>query len=196
MKIEKNIIGIGLLLSICWAVFAAAQDVPFVEPFDSLNSGSLHGQNGWSAQEQSAAQVTNSVTYAGGQSAMLGTNTVAWHDFTDSAATNVWVDFYARSAYPTNSSTPSLTGSVAAAFFIDKDGAIVAISNATWVTLSYTVSSNEWHRFSVNLDYVNEKWSIFEADDTPNKLSTIVATNLAFSSSSTNAYFRRFRVKN
>ena len=195
MKFKRNRLIIAAA-GMCAAVFCFAQGVPFIEPFDSLNDGSLHGQNGWSARRQSDALVTNSVAYAGGQSAMMGTNTVVWHDFTDTTATNVWIDFYARSAYPTNSSVPSLTGSVAAAFYIDKDGAIVAVSNNTWVTLSYTVSSNEWHRFSVNLDYQNKKWSIFAADNTPNKLSTIVATNLAFSASSTNEYFHRFRVKN
>ena len=194
MKKLTNILVLAAAI-ICGS-FVLAQDIPFMEPFDSLNTGELHGQNSWNAQRQSEVKVTNSVTYAGGQSAMLGTNTVAWHDFSDSSATNVWVDFYARSSYPADSVAPSLTGSVAAAFFINKDGAIVAVSNTTWVTLSYTVSSNEWHRFSVNLDYVNEKWAIFAVDDTPNKLSTIVATNLAFSASSTNEYFHRFRVKN
>jgi hypothetical protein len=185
-----------LCLCLFVSIFAVAQDVPFVESFDSLDSGALHNQNDWSARHQNDAQVESSTVYAGGNAATLGTNTVVWHDFTNSAATNVWVDFYARSSYPTNSSEPSIDGSVAAAFYIDKDGKIRAISNNTWVTLGYTVSSNEWHRFTVNLDYVNEKWSIFAADDTPNKLSTIVATNLAFSASSTNEYFHRFRVKN
>jgi hypothetical protein len=195
-KNARNSFGIFLCLFLFVSIFAAAQGVPFIESFDSLDSGALHNQNDWSARHQNDAQVESSTVYAGGNAATLGTNTVVWHDFTDSTATNVWVDFYARSAYPTNSSVPSLTGSVAAAFYIDKDGAIVAVSNNTWVTLNYTVSSNEWHRFSVNLDYQNKKWSIFAADDTPNKLSTIVATNLAFSASSTNEYFHRFRVKN
>ncbi len=196
MKNRKYILASVIAAVLCLAVFVTGQDVPFVEPFDSLNSGAIQGQHSWSARHQNNAQVENAESYAGGQAAMVGTNTVMWHDFTDSTATNVWVDFYARSGYPTNSSVPSLTGSVAAAFYINKDGAIVAVSNATWVTLNYTVSSNQWHRFTVNLDYVHSKWSIFAADDTPNKLSTIVATNLAFSSSSTNSYFHRFRIKN
>jgi hypothetical protein len=196
IKDSLLMIVLAAVIAVGWSLFAIGQDMLFTEPFDSLNSGELHGQNGWQAQDESGAQVTNSVAFAGGKSTMLGTNTVAWHDFADSTGTNVWVDFYARSSYPSNSTTPSLTGSVAAAFFIDKDGAIVAISNTTWVTLSYTVSSNEWHRFTVNLDYNSKKWAIFAVDDTPNKLSTVVATNLAFSSSSTNEYFHRFRVKN
>ena len=126
----------------------------------------------------------------------MGTNTVVWHDFTNATATNVWIDFYARSSRPTNSTPPSITGSVAAAFFIDASGSIQAISNTTWITTGYTVSNDEWHRFTINLDYMNEKWSLFAAGDTPNVLSTIVATNLALSSTSTNEYFHRFRVKN
>lgn len=197
MKREKNIfLAMAILAVLCAFLTAMAQDVPFVESFDNLDSGALHNQNDWAARRQNDAQVETTTVFAGDNAAMIGTNTVVWHNFTNSTATNVWVDFYARSSHPTNSTSPSLKGGVAAAFYIDAAGTIRAISNATWVTLGYTVADDEWHRFSVNLDYINKKWAIFAADDTPNVLSTIVATNLAFSATSTNNYFHRFRIKN
>ncbi|MDP6523600.1 MAG: hypothetical protein QGH15_05195 [Kiritimatiellia bacterium] len=184
-------LGVGLLV-----IAALAQDVPFVETFENRSEGVLHNQNSWQAYRQNDAQVQTSTVYNGSKAGTVATNTTAWRSFTNSSATNVWVDFYSRVEYPTNSTPPALTGTVAAAFFVDEDGKIRAVSNSTWVVLNYTVPSNTWQRFSVNLNYDTSKWALHIADDTPNKLSTALATNLSFSSSSTNTYFRRFRIKN
>ena len=183
----------GLL---CWAGATAAQELPYKEPFDSLSTGVLHGQAGWQAERQNDAQVQTATVYAGGQAAVVATNTLVTHDFTNAAGTNVWVDFYARVPHPGNADPPALTGSVAAAFFVTDTGDIKATSNGSWVSLGYTVPADTWYRFTVNLDYENSKWALFVADSVPNKLSTIVATNLPFSSASTNEYLHRFRVKN
>ncbi len=196
MKRKKNILSAAVLVNLCMSLSMLAQSVPFIETFEDRDVGALHNQNNWSARHQNDAQVQSATVFAGSQAGNIGTNAVIWHGFTNVAATNVWIDFYARSAYPTNSSAPSLTGSVAAAFYITQSGSVIGISNDTCITMSYTVSCNTWHRFTVNLDYDNEIWSLFAADNTPNKLSTIISTNLAFSANSTNEYFRRFRVKN
>jgi len=196
MKRKTNILGAMVLASLCAALVAMAQNVPFMESFEDRTVGALHNQSDWQARRQNDAQVQSATVFAGSKAGTVGTNAVVWHNFTNTTVTNVWIDFYTRSAYPTNSSAPSLTGSVAAAFYVAQDGGVRAISNDTWVTLSYTVSCNTWHRFTVNLDYNQEIWSLFAADSTPNTLSTILSTNLAFSSTSTNEYFRRFRMKN
>ncbi len=176
---------------------ALAGDVPFSETFDAMNVGSLHGQNNWQADRQSDARVQASTVYAGAQSGLMGTNTLVWQSFTNSAATNVWVDYYSLISYPSDATPPALTGSVAAAFFVTDTGSIKALSNTTWMTFgSYTVPNGSWQRFSVNLDYQASKWGLYVAGDTPNELSTMIATNLAFSSSSTNTYFKVFKVKN
>jgi hypothetical protein len=192
MKIYKYI-----LMMLLPVMMVLAGDVPFSETFDAMNVGSLHGQNDWKADRQSDARVQASTVYAGAQAGLMGTNTLVWQSFTNSAATNVWVDYYSRISYPADATPPTLTGSVAAAFFVTDTGSIKALSNTTWVTFgSYTVPNGSWQRFSVNLDYQSSKWGLYVAGDIPNELSTMIATNLAFSSSSTNTYFKVFKVKN
>jgi len=173
-----------------------AEDVPFIETFDDRTTGVLHNQHGWQARKQNDAQVQTDVTYAGAKAGTVETNSLVWNTFTNASATNVWVDFYARLEYPSDNDPPTLTGSVAAAFYLDTAGKIRAVSNDSWMVLDYTVESNTWYRFSVNLDYDESRWELHVADSTPNELSTKVATNLAFSASSTNEYFHAFRVKN
>jgi hypothetical protein len=178
------------------ATTAWAQSLPFAEPFDDRAAGALHNQNQWTAQRQNDAQVQTNTVYGGTQAAAITTNAMAWHDFSDSSGTNVWVDFYARASYPANAAPPVLTGSVAAAFFINQAGVVQATSNGSWVALNCTVPASVWRRFTVHLDYVSQTWDLYVADETPNRLSTKVAESIPFSSLNTNTYFRRFRVKN
>jgi len=197
MRTVTNKLGITLL---AWCLVSAcaarAEDVPFVETFDDRTTGVLHNQHGWQSRLQNDAQVQTATVFEGAKAGIVETNSIVWNNFTDTTATNAWVDFYARGSHPSSSTAPTLTGSVAAAFYFDADGKIRAISNSTWVTLDYTVGEGQWHRFSVNLDYNDQTWELHVADNEPNRLATPLATNLAFSSSSTNTYFRRFRVKN
>ncbi len=176
---------------------ARAQSVPFSENFESRTPGVLAGQNGWSAQRQNDAQVQSVTVFAGSRAVAVSTNAAATCAFSNPAATNVWIDFYARPPQPPDSGAPALSGSVAAAFFMGNDGKLRAVSNNTWVTLgAVTLQANRWYRFSVNLDYAASKWALYVANDTPNALATPVATNLAFSASNTNRCFRGFRIRN
>lgn len=83
-----------------------------------------------------------------------------------------------------------------AGLYVNHTGELIALSNQTWVGLGYTLSSNQWYRLTVRLDYVAQRWAVYGTDGTPNKLSQMIATNLTFSSTSTNTYLHRFRVKN
>jgi len=177
-------------------VLGSAQSPYFTETFDSHSEGLLHNVNDWNAQEQNDARVQSSVKYAGARAGLVATNAVVWRNFSDTDATNVWVDFYAYVTHPTNDASPHLSGSVAGSFFIDSGGQIRAKSNDTWVATGVTVPENAWRRFSVNLDYTTSNWMLYVAGDTSNALATTVATNLAFTSSSTNTYFQAFRAKN
>ena len=180
-----------LLAGVCFA-----QTTFFSEDFDERTTGVLHNQNAWAAHRQNDAQVQSATRFAGTQAALVATNAVVWHNFSDATATNVWIDFYAYVTHPTDDSAPDLNGSVAGAFFVGTHGVIHALSNTTWVTMATTVPSNTWRRFTVNLDYNSSDWSLYVASDVPNALSSVVATNLKFTSSSTNTYFKRFRMKN
>jgi hypothetical protein len=188
----------GAILAIILFAVGSVQsaDELFTESFDNLSTGVLHRQNGWLSDRQNDAQVQTETAFAGTQAGTVSTNATVWHSFTNTAATNVWVDFYARVPYPGDADPPALTGSVAAAFFVTDSGALKAVSNNTWVMLNYTVPADTWQRFTMHLDYKTKRWELFAADDTPNRLLTVIATNLAFSASSTNTYLRRFRIKN
>ena len=184
----------AVLTSVSTAAYAA--DLPFVETFDDTPDVLLHNYREWNAQQQSDAQAQQAVKYAGPQAAVVSTNAMLWQNFNDATATNVWIDFYGHQEHPDDNAPPDLQGSVAACFFVGVGGVIHVTSNATWVPVSYTVPNNAWRRFSVNLDYTTSTWSLYAADDVPNRLSTAVAVDLPFYTSSTNTYFRRFRVKN
>ncbi|NQT91782.1 MAG: hypothetical protein HQ559_03400 [Lentisphaerae bacterium] len=193
---KRSFQGLGVLVLGAVALSAVAETVPFIETFDDRDTGVLHNQHGWQARKQNDARVQTTTKFAGAKAGLVETNSIVWNTFTNSNATNVWIDFYGRMSYPTNDTAPALTGSVTAAFFVGTTGQIWAVSNDTWVTLNHTIPSNTWRRFSVHLDYGNSRWELHVAGDEPNTLSTPVATNLVFSASSTNEYFKTFRVKN
>lgn len=186
----RGLLTLGLV-SACWA-----QEVPFQEGFDDLDTGVLDGQNDWHAYRRNDMRVQTGTVQAGTKAGTLTTNATVWREFSDETATDVWIDFYARCPRPTDSTPPVLTNSVAAAFYVDENGGIRAVSNEAWVVLDYTVPTNEWRRFSVHLDYAAQQWELHVADATPNAMATPLATNLAFSSLSTNTYFRVFRIRN
>jgi len=186
-----GVVLLGLLPALC-----PAQSAYFTETFEDHAEGLLHERNDWQAQDQNDARVQSSVTFAGERAGLVATNAVVWQNFDDNSATNVWVDFYAYVTHPEDDDPPQLAGSVAGAFYIDSGGQIRARSNTTWVATGFTVPENVWRRFSVNLNYVTSNWMLYVAGDVPNALAEIVATNLAFTGSSTNTYFRAFRIKN
>lgn len=188
----------GLFLGALLAAGSAqAQSLPFSDTFDGSPVGSLDGQNGWNALRQNDAQVQTATVFAGSGAVVVSTNATVSHAFSSLVATNVWVDFCARPPKPPDNGNPALAGSVAAAFFLGNDGKLRAVSNTTWVALNaVTLQPDQWYRFSVNLNYRASKWALYVANSTPNALATVVATNLAFSSSNTNTYFRRFRIRN
>lgn len=175
---------------------ACAGDVPFAETFDGHTTGLLHNQNSWHVQNENNAQVQPTTVYAGGKAVVVSTNTLVWQNFTNSNATNVWIDYYAQVPHPTNDTPPAIQGEYAAAFYTASDGRIHAVSNNTWVTLSHTLATDTWYRFTLHLNYESSRWALYVSDSTPHSMATAVATNLAFSATSTNTYFHRFRVKN
>jgi hypothetical protein len=175
---------------------AAAENLPFIENFDDRTEGVLHNQHGWRSRMQNDAQVQTAEVFAGTKAGTIETNAIVWNTFDDTTATNVWIDFYARLWHAADDDPPTLTGSVAAAFYLDSDGAIRASSNSAWPELDYTIETGRWYRISVNLDYNAKRWELHVAEDTPNALAEPVATNLAFRTGSTNTYLHAFRVKN
>lgn len=189
------LLALFLTAGVGWAAESTAA-LPYMEPFDDYTDTRVHGRNAWQAQRAGDVQAQTAVVYAGARAAIVATNSLLWNRFDDPTATNVWIDFYARQAYPLDDTPPVLATNAAAVFYVDSSGYIRALSNTTWVVLDTVVPSNVWRRYTVNLDYVAARWSLYLADEVPNRLSTPVAEDLAFSSTSTNTHFRTFRVKN
>lgn len=186
----------GATLLLVFLVTGRAGDLPFMESFDDVPDVLLHNHNAWQSRQQNDAQAQAATVFAGAKAGVVATNALLWRNFNDADATNVWIDFYGWQEYPEDSDPPELAGSVAASFFVGMDGKIHATSNANWVALNCTVPSNAWRRFTVNLDYKASRWSLYVADEVPNRVATPIALDLPFFSQSTNTYFSTFRVKN
>ena len=156
--------------------------LPFIENFDELAPGDLNGTNDWHAARADAAHVQSGATYSGDHAARVNKTTV-WHGFDETSATNVWIDWYAK---PVPRGIPpkpisELHWNTTASFYLNPYGHIVARSNTTWVTLSdVTLPIGEWLRFSMNLDYENNTWSLYVADNTRNALAETVVEGLPF----------------
>lgn len=174
------------------ATFAA---LPFIETFEERTSGILHGQNGWVTSPVGGVEVQTSVVYAGSKAGQMVTNSSLEHDFGDTGVTNMWLDLCARPAF--RSVAPTIGDGPSAIFYVNKNGYINALSNSTWVNFSnYQLSSNQWYRFTIYLDYGASRWELYVADNVPNRLATMLSTNLSFAAGATNVAFKKFKVMN
>ena len=174
-----------------------AETLPFVDNFEGRAQGILDGQGDWLGLPDTNVQVQTSTVYAGDRAMVVGRNSLAQMVSSTPNATNVWIDFAAYvQPHPFNLQ-PRLREDSVSGFYFNSFGNIVAWSNNTWVTLSaYTVPTNAWQRFTINLNYKTREWGIYIAGSTPNTFATPVATNLAFNISVTNAYFKKFTIRN
>lgn len=160
--------------------WSGAATLPFVESFDGLSTGALHGQNGWNATDADIA-VQTANAYSGRAVALV--DGYGFHGVNAAGATDVWMDWYAKPqpkpAAPVYIRDVALKST--AAFYLNPSGYVVAMSNTTWLTYTHVVlATNAWVRFSVNLDYAADTWSLYAADSTPNALVTNVFRDVPF----------------
>ncbi len=106
-----------------------------------------------------------------------------FHGVNAAGATDVWMDWYAKPQ--PKPAAPIYIRDVAlkstGAFYVNPSGYVVAMSNTTWVTYTNVVlATNAWVRFSLNLDYAADTWSLYAADSTPNALVTNVFRDVPF----------------
>ena len=187
-----GLVGLVVVLMVM-PVFSADQLI--LENFDALPLGPLEQTNGWVTAPSASVVVQGDAAWRGGQ-AVTAVGADVEISFTNSTATNVWVDFYAMPELGTRRAPPTdMTGEL----FVDTNGYFVVSSNATWVTMDHIspISTGRWYRISINVNYESRTWGLYVADDTPNRLSTPVATDLPFQpSASTNASLTLFRAEN
>ena len=183
-----------LLGLLCGGAYGAGE--LFTEDFDTRTLGDLHNQNAWLADPPTNALVQSDQAFGGSQAAEVSTNTTLWRTFSDTTATNVWVDFYTQVSWQDVSTPPSLEQGDAGGFSVGSDGVVHVRSNTVWLATSTVIPENSWRRFTVNIDYATSNWALYVASDVPNALSTPVATGLQFDPSSTNDYLTRFAFDN
>ncbi len=126
--------------------------LPFEEPFEDRDLGSIHGQHGWTG----GGTVQTGTVHVGSRALSLQSATAS-HTFVG-AQDDVIVEFQAK--FVRGSATPSDTGTAVAIFSIDTNGYLVAYSNETPITLTSTNLSDDWHSFKAQLDYIAQTWDM------------------------------------
>ena len=188
------------LLTVCSAcVVQATNNIPHVQNFESIPAGDDIGDpgtNGWTANTGVITNQTSIVN--GGVRAASIFEGAATNSFTNTTATNTWIEFYTRPQFrefdPTNH--PSIEAGTEAAFYVNTNGYITAYDGdaGQWMILSNTavggpltpLSTATWVRITLAMNYSSNLWSIF----VNNKLH---GDELGFYSDSS-TYFNRMTV--
>ncbi|MEI8122556.1 MAG: hypothetical protein WCI20_10925, partial [bacterium] len=145
--------------------------MPFLEDFETpaVTNGALGGQNGWVSERLAGALVQRNTTFEGTQALGLSSNGAVSHVVASSGAPVVWCDLRARPVFRSLEGFPVVGSNEASAFYINTTGVLVVCSGAAgtqrWEAVSGAgpVSTSQWIRLTVCLDYVNRTWSLWLA---------------------------------
>jgi hypothetical protein len=165
------------------SITATAGTVPYAESFESYtNEHPITLETYWSALDSADALVSTSADVVnaetnyptGGKSFPLNTTHAkvlkltgeVTNTVTGTAGSIVFLDFMALPSH--RSTVPAATASDQCGLYFDTNGdAVIWHHNTTgptneWLTLtnSPTVSSSEWHRVRISLDYVNDMFQV------------------------------------
>lgn len=139
--------------------------VPFFEPFepDTVGTGSIDGNNGWSVGAGGTAIAQTGIVWAGSQALQLGTGGAAMataQNLFQAAGTNVlWIDFHLRAH---GAEAPAAPTNEAVAFYFNEALEPVVYDGAAhaWLVLTNhdVIARGDWVRVTVKLDYAAESW--------------------------------------
>lgn len=198
------------------STFAAVENISseiMFEPFEyntnatiSISTGNLNGQHGWIVTPFNGAIVQSTDIQSGTNAVTIGTNEVIlYRGFSDSTATNIWIDFYAKGPRRTDPGQPGLSSAASAGFYINTNWNIVAKSGSSWVVLTgavaianggtatnFVAESNNWTRYQAYLNYSLGKWWLLASSNVPGAQASVLATNLSFNAQ--RASLSRFQV--
>ncbi len=171
-------------------VAAAGGAVPYTESFESYtNNHPIVSESGWSAGEAGSALVSTNAAVVnaltnyptGGKSFPLNTTHAkvleitgdVTNEITSTAGNVIFVDFLALPSH--RSTVPAATTNQQLGLYFDTNGQAVVWQRDTsgptneWLTLtnSPTVSSSEWHRVTIGLDYANHLFQVAIDEDDP-----------------------------
>ena len=166
------------------------RDMPYREGLEAAVAGTLSA-SGWHGLVPGGTgtvtvQASDRIEYAKALS-MVGTTSTTVNvtlSLTDSDATNVWCQVYAKPAF--FDSDPTSTNDTVA-FYVRTGGTIRALSGDSWTNLMTGVPSNTWLGFAVHLDYVHSNWDLYVSTNGTYG-SSMVKANVGFAMSlSTNS---------
>jgi len=164
-----------------WMAYAgitAAQttnSIPFSDGFESSVSGqSIDGTNGWSGSgivtnlSYAYDGVTNGYPVAGAHTQVLDFSNGVTNQIDGAASSVVWVDaiINAENFWP-GPGHPAVDTNANACIYVNTNGNLVAghtqygSSNLLWSVFNdVVISSNDWNRVALQLDYLNHAYSI------------------------------------
>ena len=176
-----------LALAVCLgaSVAGAAEShpitsLPYVEDFESYTQGALgvdDAGNPWSTNEPSGSALVQSTNVLGEDIDYDGTDgtqsleanmcdLTLTLDIDSPDTTNVWFQVYAK-ATPYTGSTPTVPTDDVAAFFVDENGDVNAMNDASWDTFDTNLDANDYHCFAVQLNFNTSPgtWNLFISQD-------------------------------
>ena len=195
------------------APLAAA--LPWADYFNALgrNNHSLYGQAGWDAAPTANVQVVllpPSQRYMG-QAVQMGAGYASHLFGPNPAYTSVWTHLVLKPIQWTGSKGTEVTTD-AMQFYVSNN-VVMALSNATWVSLSsiksgpggtnagsFTVDTTRWVRFVSKSDYGTHRWSLYAQNVdgiVTSRYARLIGDNLAFNSSAASStYYQGLVVTN
>ncbi len=150
-----------------------AYALPWSESFDSLNTGSLDGQHGWTGE----GAVQTGTTQSGTQALSI-TNGTAAHLFIGSP-TNIWITFWAQPAQ--NARIPDPGNEASAVFYVNTNNLLVAYDSTNAIEVASDIISNDWNKFEVSCDYSSKVWNLKLNDEQVVSNFTFYGSPTAFS---------------
>ena len=143
--------------------------LPFAEDFEHLAEGSLAGQKAWAAADTVVQTAVARDVKAAGITTVSGYLEQQFAGL----ATNVWTDLEIQPIFHTTVPSVTRTNSTAILYF-NIDGKLVVYNGTNAQTLAdVTITTGQWVRISVHLDYVARKWDVYLN-------ATAAVTNLDF----------------
>ncbi len=135
----------------------ATNPLPFSDSFEGdLSKFVIDDNSGDGVVATTTAQKVH-----GSQSALIS-NAVVTLNVTADTYDNVWIRLYAKPApYDDSEGSPTPAADVAAAFYVNETGDLMAYSNTTWIAVVSGLPTSGWIGLSAQVDYANNKWDLY-----------------------------------
>ncbi len=133
--------------------------IPFVETFEDLAPGALHGQRGWVAEQ---VVVQDATTFGGSsQAAAIEENCGSLRrTFTD-GRNEVWTDLRVRVQTMTDDTVPVPPAGSTAFVYAGPEFEVMVFDGAEAVQTGVIIEEDAWVRFTLHSDYGTSTWKLY-----------------------------------